>query len=494
LAQECSQAIRQALLFLFSYFPIMTRAEFNRLSVALIYASLLPLFAFSSAGAPYKSARPPKAKRKFRSRAVDDFIEEFKKNSKDEELSWMFENCFPNTLDTTVFFEMKNGLPDTYVITGDIDAMWLRDSSAQVNPYIDFCAKDEQLSLMVEGLIRRQTQCILLDPYANAFYKNTNRISQWRTDLTEMKPGVHERKWELDSLCFCIRLAYRYWKATGNTKMFDTEWHAAMKLVVKTMKEQQRKTDKGPYHFERRGGSTTDTLQGNGYGNPCKPNGMVCSAFRNSDDACTYPFNIPENLFAMVSLRQLAEIIAQTSKDVSFQNECTALADEIDAAVQMHGVTAHATFGKIFAYECDGLGNYLLMDDAGVPGLVTIPYLGYGNYTNEIYLNSRKFALSSANPYFYQSAIAEGTGSPHLAWKKAEMIWHLGMVGRAITSTDDTEIKHCIDMLKKTHAGKGFMHEGFNKNNPNDFTRHWFAWANSFFGELILKLYKEEKL
>lgn len=472
----------------------MTRADFNRLSITFLYGFILPQSVLSSVGMPYKSARPPKAKRKFQSKAVDDFIDEFKRNCKDEELSWMFENCFPNTLDTTVFFEMKNGLPDTYVITGDIDAMWLRDSSAQVHPYIDFCSKDEQLSLMIEGLIRRQTNCILLDPYANAFNKDARKISPWKTDITEMKPGVHERKWELDSLCFCIRLAYSYWKATGNTEMFDEHWLSAMKLVVKTMKEQQRKNDTGPYRFERKTNTLTDTLQGNGYGNPWKPTGMVCSAFRNSDDACTYLFNIPENLFAVVSLRQLAEIISQTSKDFSFQNECTALANEIETAVQTHGITEHTDYGKIYAYECDGLGNFLLMDDAGVPGLVTIPYLGYGSYTDDVYVNSRKFSQSSANPYFYRSEIVEGTGSPHLAWKKEEMIWHLGITGRAISSNDENEIKHCIGMLKKTHAGTGFMHEGFNKNNPKDFTRHWFAWANSFFGELILKLYNEGKL
>jgi meiotically up-regulated gene 157 (Mug157) protein len=472
----------------------MTRAEFNRLSFALLYGSFMPVSIFGQESSKYKSARPPQSKRKFRSSAVDNFIEAFKKNSKDEEFSWIFENCFPNTLDTTVFFEIKNGLPDTYVITGDIDAMWLRDSSAQVNPYIEFCNQDEPLSLMIEGLIRRQTRCILLDPYANAFYKDSHKISPWKSDHTEMKPGVHERKWELDSLCFCIRLAYQYWKTTDNTKMFDPQWLEAMKLVVKTMKEQQRKNDNGPYHFERRAGSETDTLKGKGYGNPWKPNGMVCSAFRNSDDACTYLFNIPENLFAVVSLKQLAEIISHTSKDESFRNECIALADEIETAVSKYGTVEHNDFGKMYAYECDGLGNYLLMDDAGVPGLITIPYLGYGNYTDEIYRNSRQFALSEKNPFFYKSGIAEGTGSPHLAWKKAEMIWHLGVVGRAITSTDNNEIKHCLAMLTSTHGGKGFMHEGFNKNNPNDFTRHWFAWANSFFGELVVKVYREQKL
>lgn len=467
----------------------MTRREFTQLTT-------LSLAAFSLTGFTrgkhtiFVSQRPALSKRTFTSQTINAFIEELKAKCHDKEIAWMFENCFPNTLDTTVFFESRNNQPDTYIITGDIDAMWLRDSSAQVNPYLPFCAKDAQLSLMVEGLIRRQTRNILLDPYANAFYKDDRKISQWKNDKTEMKPGVHERKWELDSLCYCIRLAYQYWKITGNKALFDTEWYNAMDLAVKTMRQQQRKTDNGPYRFERKGGGKNDTLQGDGYGRPFKPTGMICSAFRNSDDACTYLFNIPENLFAVTALLQLKEMLDFAKPQSDLATECKLLADEIEHAINEYGIADHAVYGKIYAYECDGLGNYLLMEDAGIPGLVTIPYLGYGSINDDIYKRTRKFALSNANPYFFKSKIAEGTGSPHLDWK-GEMIWPIGIIARAITSNEEEEIKYCLQLLKSSHAGTGFMHEGFRKNNPNDFTRHWFAWANSFFGELIVKLYNE---
>ncbi len=466
----------------------MKRKEFNRLSVLAITSLLFPPFLQAAIAV---SKRPSPTQRKFVSKAVDELIEEIKRNISDNELSQLFENCFPNTLDTTVFFELHNGVPDTYVITGDIDAMWQRDSSAQVNPYLPLCAKDKELSLMVEGLIRRQTRNILLDPYANAFYKDASKISQWKNDKTEMKPGVHERKWELDSLCYCIRLAHRYWKITGNVSAFNETWLQAMKLAVATMKEQQRKNDKGTYHFQRVG-NPHDTLINSGYGSDVKYTGMICSAFRNSDDATTYLYNIPENLFAVTALQQLAEMIQTVFPNENFAKECLELASEVEQAVKDYGIAHHKDFGKIYAYECDGKGNYLFMEDAGIPGLITIPYLGYGNMNDEIYQRTRSFALSKDNPYFFRSEKYEGTGSPHLDWK-GNMIWHLGIISRAITSVNDEEIKYCLHLLKTTHAGKGFMHEGFRKNNSNDFTRPWFAWANSYFGELILKIYADKK-
>lgn len=469
----------------------MTRHQFNRLAALGLSAMALPQFVSALAATGLVSQRPLPGKRRFTSPAVDVLIEEIKSKIGDKELGWMFENCFPNTLDTTVFYNELNGLPDTYVITGDIDAMWQRDSSAQVNPYLLLCAKDEKLSKMVEGLIHRQNRNILLDPYANAFYKDEKQISQWKNDKTEMKPGVHERKWELDSLCYCIRLAYTYWKLTGNTAMLNEQWYSAMQLAVQTMQVQQRKTDKGPYHFQRSGGGGNDTLQGNGFGQPVKPTGMICSAFRNSDDACTYLYNIPENLFAVTALRQLQQMLLAVKPESALAATCSALANEVEQAVKEHGTVQHPQFGLIYVYECDGLGNYLLMDDAGLPGLVTIPYFGYGHVDDEIYKRTRQFALSQSNPYFFKGKAAEGMGSPHLDWK-GDMIWHLGIIGRAITSTDDAEITYCLQVLKKSHAGKGFMHEGFNKNNPANFTRSWFAWTNSFFGELIVQLYLQK--
>jgi len=470
----------------------MNRKEFTRISALATSAMMMPDFVLKAATVKsFISQRPAVGKRNFTSDSVEALITEVKKNIKDGELGWMFENCFPNTLDTTVFFEMKDGKPDTYVITGDIDAMWLRDSSAQVNPYLPLCKNDKHLSQMVEGVIRRQTKCILLDPYANAFYKDSTKISPWKTDATEMKPGVHERKWELDSLCYCIRLAYQYWKITGNTAQMDDAWHQCMELVVATMKDQQRKTDQGKYHFQRKTITLSDTLAGDGYGRPVKANGMICSAFRNSDDATTYLYNIPENLFAVTALRQLVEMIKATSHRDELIVICRDLADEVEKATLSNGIVEQKEFGKIYAYECDGLGNYKLMEDAGIPGLITIPYLGYGKTDDEIYTHSRKFALSVANPYFYRGKTVEGIGSQHLAYK-GEMIWPMGIISRAITSNDNAEITYCINILKNTHAGTGFMHEGFKPNSPKNFTRHWFAWANSFFGEMVWKVYREK--
>lgn len=145
--------------------------------------------------------RVPAASRNFTSKTVENAINEFKANVKDKELGWLFGNCFPNTLDTTVFYSMNNGNPDTYVITGDIDAMWLRDSSAQVWPYMQFIKEDKDLQQLIAGVINRQKICVLRDPYANAFYKDENKESEWVKDKTDMKPGTHERKYEIDSLC-----------------------------------------------------------------------------------------------------------------------------------------------------------------------------------------------------------------------------------------------------------------------------------------------------
>ena len=471
----------------------MYRREFMQ-NLALVGAGTLLTYKAPAAsllgGKDFTSMRPSIARRKFRSEAVEELIKEITSNTGDQELAWLFANCFPNTLDTTTNYSDAGGTPDTYIITGDIDAMWLRDSSAQVNAYLTLCKKDKQLALMVEGLIHRQAQCILLDPYANAFYKSKTKVSEWHSDLTDMKPGVHERKWELDSLCYCIRLAYSYWKETGSKVPFNDEWLQAMKRAVDTMKDQQRKMGKGKYKFQRKTETQSDTVPGAGYGNPWSPNGMICSTFRNSDDAAMYLFNIPENLFAVVSLRQLAEMSEAIFNNTSFATQCKVLSEEVEKGVKEHGIIDHPQHGKMYVYECDGFGNYLIMEDAGVPGVITIPYLQYGDTKDEVYKNTRKFALSAHNPYFFKGLAAEGTGSPHLAYKDC-MIWPMGIIMRAMTSSDDAEIKNCLEMLKKSHAGKGFMHEGFNCDDPKEYTRSWFAWVNNLFGELIIKVYRE---
>lgn len=454
----------------------------NLLTSLLAVATLSqPLVA---ADAP--TARPPVDKRQFHSDAVEAFIQKVKADIADQETARTFENCFPNTIDTTVFYSEENGVPDTYIITGDIDAMWLRDSSAQVNHYIPLAKDDEKLAKLINGLIRRQTRYILIDPYANAFYRESDKVGEWQSDMTEMQPGVHERKWELDSLTYCIRLAWKYWKATGDTSPFDETWLKAMQLAVDTMIVQQRKEGKGPYSFMRRTEWQTDTVPGAGFGNPIKPTGMICSTFRNSDDAATYLFNIPENLMAVVNLRRLGEMLDALDKKPELAKRSRELADEVETAVKEHGIVTHPKHGRMYAYEVDGFGNVLMIDDAGLPSIVAIPYLGYGSIDDEVYKNSRNFALSSDNPYFYKGKAAEGTGSAHLARAGDNLIWPMGISSRVLTTNDPKEIDKCIAMLVDNTAGTGFMHEGFNADDGSDFTRPWFAWSNSLFGEAIV--------
>jgi len=446
---------------------------------------------FSIAGelvSEFPVVRVAASKRHFKSKAVDAAIKTFQAKVKNPELSWLFENCFPNTLDTTVYYQEKGGKPDTYVITGDIDAMWLRDSSAQVWPYLQFVKEDEPLKKLIAGVINHQVKCVLKDPYANAFYGDPNKVGEWKTDKTTMQSGVHERKWEIDSLCYPIRLAYHYWKKTGDKSPFDQEWKKAIEATLKTFKEQQRKANKGPYHFQRETTQPTDSLPMAGYGFPVNPVGLICSAFRPSDDATIFPFLVPSNFFAVTSLKQAAEMVKTLQPDQNLENSLLQLADEVNTALNKYAIVKHPKYGEIYAFEVDGFGSSYLMDDSNVPSLLSLPYLGAMDVTNPIYQNTRKFALSMDNPYFFKGSAAEGIGGPHAG---QDMIWPMSITMRALTSKDENEIKFCIDTLRKTHADKGFMHESFNKDNPAKFTRSWFAWSNTLFGELLWKTYHD---
>ena len=433
------------------------------------------------------SMRPPPEERRFTSSAVEAILDEVSADIRDPELAWLFRNCFPNTLDTTVDFGTLDGKPDTFVITGDIEAMWLRDSSAQVWPYLPLTPQDRPLQELIEGVIRRQTRCILLDPYANAFNKEPGE-SPWKDDLTEMRPELHERKWEIDSLCYPIRLAHAYWKVTGDTGPFDDHWMEAMELAVHTLQVQQRKDGPGPYKFQRVTGWQTDTVAGAGYGNPIRPVGLIVSIFRPSDDATTFPFLVPSNHFAVVALRQLAEMSREIAGRMTFAGTCESLAREVEEALATHAVVDHPVHGEVWAYEVDGFGNRYHMDDANIPSLLALPYLGACPPGDPLYRRTRAFVLSPENPYFFQGASAEGVGGPHVG---LEMIWPLGITMRALTSQDEAEIAWCLETLKRTHGGTGFMHESFHQDDPDRFTRAWFAWANTLFGELILTVHRE---
>ena len=439
----------------------------------------------------YISRRPQESERLFKSKAIENELQRIKKLLKNPKLAWMFENCYPNTLDTTVRFEMKNGKPDTSVYTGDIHAMWLRDSGAQVWPYVHLANKDKELKKMLEGTILRQFNSIILDPYANAFYTDTNEVGHWKDDITDMKPGVHERKWEIDSHCYPIRLAYQYWKVTGDSGVFQEEWLQAITCIITTLKEQQRKDGVGPYTFQRKSERQLDTLSNDGKGAPIKPVGLIVSSFRPSDDATTLQFLVPSNFFAVSSLRKAAEILTKVNKDTKLAQECTDLANEVESALKEHATYEHPKYGTIYAFEVDGFGNHLLMDDANVPSLLAMPYLGDIAVNDPVYQNTRRFVWSEDNPYFFKGTAGEGIGGPHVGY---DMAWPMSIMMKAFTSTVDAEIKWCVELLMNTDAGTGFMHESFNVNDQYDFTRAWFAWQNTLFGELIVKLVNDNKL
>ncbi len=468
-----------------------SRRAFLRTAAA---ATLLPVLASETEAqsgvevvpvkAPWNMAegRPKPAERRFRSEAVETFLKERGSRIADPALSALFANCYPNTLDTTVEPGTFEGKPDTAVLTGDIAAMWLRDSSAQVWPYLPLAKSDRPLRDLLEGVIRRQARCILIDPYANAFMADLNaKPLPWSLkDKTELRQGVGERKWEVDSLCYPIRLSHGYWKQTGDTGPFDQRWREAMRAIVATFRVQQRKNGNGPYSFLRDSTYSTETLPAAGVGNPVKPVGLIASGFRPSDDACIFPFLVPSNLFAVTALRQLAEMAHAILHDDVLANDATSLADEVEKALHQYAI-ANTSEGTIWAYEVDGFGSQLLMDDANVPSLLGLPYLGSSTDT-ALYARTRAFCWSERNPWFFRGTAGEGIGGPHIGH---DMIWPMSQIIYALTSTRDEEIRRSITMLKGAATGFGFMHESYFKDDPHKFTRAWFAWANTLFGELL---------
>lgn len=394
-----------------------------------------------------------------------------------EKLRKMFYDCFINTIDTTV--DVMDD--DAFVITGDIPAMWLRDSASQIEHYLPFVNEYPVLNDLFLGLINRYVKCIKIDPYANAFNKEANG-QKWDNDITEDSPWVWERKYEIDSLCYPVRLMYNYWKESGNDSFFDKDVKEVLETVIALWTVEQMHFEKSKYRFTRLNCPYQDTLHNNGMGNPVSYTGMTWSGFRPSDDACTYGYLIPSNMFAVVVLGYMEEIFSEVYKDETLELKANNLKIEIEEGINKFGIIHHEEYGDIYAYEVDGNGNINLMDDANVPSLLAIPYLGYRNANDEIYQNTRKFVLSTNNPYYYEGSEAKGIGSPHTP---EEYIWHIALSIQGLTSLDKEEKLDIVNTLVNTDGGRGLMHEGFNCNNSNEFTRDWFAWSNSMFAKFI---------
>lgn len=396
----------------------------------------------------------------------------------------MFRKCFLNTIETTV--QISEG--DTFVITGDIPAMWLRDSTAQVLHYLRF-AQEPEVASMVEGLISRQADCILRDAYANAFNREENDFKPF-DDVPPANDWVWERKYEIDSLCYPLWLADKYMARTGSTAFLTEKFLKALETILEVFRTEQNHFQ-SPYRFQRLSEcAPSDTLPWDGMGNPVSYTGMTWSGFRPSDDACKFGYLVPSNLFA-VRVMDAALRLAKLAGREDLAQKAQELKDTISAGVQEYGTMEHPRFGTVYAYETDGYGNYNLMDDANVPSLLSLPYLEVCDADDPIYRSTRALVLSESNPYYYEGALARGIGSPHTP---AGYIWPIALCVQAMTSTDDEEIRGLLKMLLSTHGGTGFMHESFDPDAPERFTREWFAWANSMFGELIYRLYEQGKL
>ncbi len=414
-----------------------------------------------------------------RYQAVYELIDHVQRElAQSPEVSDAFKKCYPNTIETTVrWLEDETA----FIVTGDIPAMWLRDSTCQVRPYVTLAARDAEVKSLIEGLIKRQAAYILHDPYANAFNEKAN--GKGHHDQTVRSALVWERKFELDSLCYPIQLCQDYYTVTGDKGLFDEKIHQMFWIILQVLRREQKHDKDSPYTFKRTHCPPSDTLAF-GKGTPTNFTGMVWSGFRPSDDACQFGFLIPSNMFAVVCLTYLAQLANDVYCDFALANEASSLRQDIEFGIETYGVVDHPDFGRIYAYETDGFGNYNLMDDANVPSLLSIPYLGYRFVDDPIYQSTRQFVLSQKNPYFYSGKAASGIGSPHTP---KEHIWPISLIMQGLTSTNEQEQWTLIEMLVRTTASTGYMHESFHANDPSVFTRSWFAWANSLFGQLIVR-------
>ena len=407
-------------------------------------------------------------------RAVEEQLQNYPK------IVEIFKNCYANTLETTV-----KGMEDgtAYVITGDIPAMWLRDSTAQLRPYLPIAKDEPALADLLVKLSKRQFQYIQIDPYANAFNEAENG-NCWDKDSPGQSGWVWERKYEVDSLCYPLQLAYLIWKNIGRTDQFDTSFQKGARKILEVFSTEQRHEEASPYRFTRHNTYFTDTLSREGKGALVKSGiGLTWSGFRPSDDACTYGYLVPSNMFAVVVLGYLEEIAGAVLGDLALQEDAAKLKGEIYQGIETYGVTKTEQFGEVYAYEADGFGQYCLMDDANIPNLLSMGYLGYQGARKEVAANTRKMVLSEANPYYYAGSKGAGIGSSHTP---SNYIWPISLAMEGLTEPSKEKKLEKLCLLANTDGGTGWMHESFCANDDRKYTREWFSWANAMFSELVL--------
>jgi meiotically up-regulated gene 157 (Mug157) protein len=373
-------------------------------------------------------------------------------------------------------------LPDgtAFVQTGDIPAMWLRDSAAQVRPLLA-ASYQPDVSALLTAVSRRQLEYIAVDPYANAFNAAPNGAGYHR-DFVDQSPWVWERKYEVDSLAWTFDLATRLFRAAATTSHLGDAWLRAAKLTL-DLWELEQDHALSPYRFVRPGAPAHDTLAGAGRGSPVGHTGMTWSGFRPSDDGCELGYLIPSNCFAAVALDGMSEIAADVFADHSIGNRAAQLSAEIRGGIEDYGIVNHAELGRVYAYEVDGLGGSVFRDDANIPSLLSLPYLGWCAADDPTYLVTRSLVLSAANPSYFVGTAATGVGSPHTP---KGSVWPLAIAMEGLTATDARDRYRALDILEATTAGTNQLHESFDVNDPMRFTRPWFSWADMTYVDLAL--------
>lgn len=437
--------------------PILTKISLRTKKLCCTW--LCGTLAFVAPYASLASDNAPVGK-PARLESIEAFASKFRDSNSD--LVTMFRSGLTNAEQKQSFEELDGSI---YVQTGDIPAEWLRDSSAQVRPYLYFVNKDEKVRDYLRKVIARQAEYLTIDPYANAFREDKS---------------VWEQKYELDSLCYPIILAWTYWKLSGDATIFTDTFQKAMHSVIETMRTEQDHAKSSQYTHK-------ELL--NGKGREVGKCGMVWMGFRPSDDACYYNYLIPSEMMAVVALRALIEIETSVFKDRKFLADIKALRNEIDAGIKKFAIVNDKKFGKVYAFEVDGLGNYTLEDDANIPSLLSLPYLGYVSNDDRVYLNTRKMILSKANKNFAEGKVASGIGSEHTP---KTYIWPLAMIMDALTENDKQRYSLVLKQILASDPGDHLLHESFDPDDQKKFTRPDFGWPNALFAELILL--KKEKM
>ena len=359
---------------------------------------------------------------------------------------------------------LENGRP--FIITGDIPAMWLRDSTWQVAPLLN-SNHPQVVNLLIE-LSKTQVELFLIDPYANAFNPSPSGEC-WHEDFLDQSPWVFERKFELDSWASVLYLARMIIEKYDRWDHIDEKFNDALEVMLNLAQREQRH-DPETYVFKRDNGVSHDSLSHEGRGAPTAYTGMIYSAFRPSDDACVYGYLVPSNFFFLNELENLSQRL-KTPKSES-------LARDIRS-----GIEKYAVIDNLYAYEVDGLGAALFMDDANIPSLLSLPLLAGTSLDVDLYRNSREFILSSSNPYYFSGIRASGVGSQHTP---KNHVWPIAMSVEALTSPSNEKKLKTLDILETTDAGTGNMHEAFNVDRPEEFSRAWFSWADMTYVQLVL--------